>query len=462
VRFRPAGPGRPCQPHGVTKERMASADAAWLHMDRPTNLMVVTCVFWFDEPLDWDRVAAAFTERLIPAFPRFGQRVVEPPVTIGLLGPQWADVAGFDVRDHLRRIVLPAPGGDAELHALVSQQADRPLDPGRPMWEAHLVDGYRDGCAILLRTHHAIADGTALVQALLTLADRPDGAARHAGQQPLTGPREAWVPARGLAWPRAANLGPPDLLGRVRAVADRGAMLRRLGFATRDDPSVLRGPLSGHKRMTWSPAVPLEQVKKAGRAHGATVNDVALAAVAGALRRHLRAHDQQVERLTAVVPVNLRPADQPFDARRGNQFGLAFVRLPVREPDPVARLQSVKTAMDQVKATGEGVVVSAALAVMGQTPVQVEQWWLDLFAGRATAVVTNIAGPPEPVALAGVRLRGFTAWVPSTGPIGVGLSICSYAGELQVGVAVDDALVPDADALLAALAEEVAEIRQLQ
>jgi hypothetical protein len=158
--------------------------------------------------------------------------------------------------------------------------------------------------------------------------------------------------------------------------------------------------------------------------------------------------------------VNLRPTDRPFDPGRGNHFGLAFVRLPVAEPDPAARVRAVKTAMDRVKASGEGVVVAAALSLVGQTPVQAEQWWLDLFAGRATAVVTNIAGPPEEVALAGVPLRGFTAWVPSTGPVGVGLSICSYAGELQVGVAVDEALVPDADALLTALADEVAELRQ--
>jgi diacylglycerol O-acyltransferase / wax synthase len=445
----------------VATERMASADAAWLQMDRPTNLMVVTCVFWFDRPLDQDRVAAAFAERLVPAFPRFAQRMVEPPVTLGLVGPRWADVEGFDVRDALRRVVLRAPGGDAELHAHVSAQADRPLDPGRPLWEAHLVDGFGDGCAILLRTHHAIADGTALVQALLALADPPDGGTRHAGQRLLAGRPFFGVPIRGLSRPSADD-GRPALTARARAAVDRAAMLRRLGFAPGDEPSVLRGPLSGRKRMTWSPAVPLEQVKRAGRAHGATVNDVALAAVAGALRRHLHAHDQQVERLTAVVPVNLRPPDQPLDPRRGNQFGLAFVRLPVGEPDPAARLRAVKTAMDQVKATGEGVVVSGALAVVGQTPVQVEQWWLDLFAGRATAVVTNIAGPREQVALAGVPLRGFTAWVPSTGPIGVGLSICSYAGDLLVGVAVDEALVPDSDQLLTALAEEVATFRELQ
>ncbi|MGY2066769.1 wax ester/triacylglycerol synthase family O-acyltransferase [Blastococcus sp. SYSU DS0619] len=437
-------------------ERMASVDAAWLHMDRPTNLMVVTCVFWFDRPLDWDRVAAAFTERLVPAFPRFAQRVVEPPVTFGLIGPRWADVDDFDVRGHLRRVVLPAPGGDAELHAHVSGRADRPLDPGRPLWEADLIDGYGDGCAVLLRTHHAIADGTALVQALLTLADPPDGRPSHAGQRTLAAGSAFGLPSRGLLRPPGGDGGRPGLMDHARAAVDRTAMLQRLGFAAADEPSVLRGPLSGRKLMTWSPPVPLEQVKRAGQAVGATVNDVALAAVAGALRRHLLAHGQPVERLTAVVPVNLRPPDQPLDPRRGNQFGLAFVRLPVGEPDPRARLRAVQTAMARVKATGEGLVVSGALAVMGQTPVQLEQRWLDLFAGRATAVVTNIAGPREPVALAGVPLRGFTAWVPSTGPIGVGLSICSYAGNLLVGVAVDEALVPDSDQLLAALTAEVA------
>jgi hypothetical protein len=166
--------------------------------------------------------------------------------------------------------------------------------------------------------------------------------------------------------------------------------------------------------------------------------------------------------LTAVVPVNLRPLDQPMDPRRGNQFGLAFVRLPVAEPDAARRLAAVHASMATVKSTGEGVVTSGALAVMGHAPTVVEQKFLDLFAGRATAVVTNIAGPSRPVSLAGVPLRGFTAWVPSTGPVGVGLAICSYAGEVQLGVAVDEALVPDSEVLLATLREEVAALRDLE
>jgi diacylglycerol O-acyltransferase len=429
---------------------MASADTAWLHMDRPTNLMVVNCVFWFAGQLDWDEVARAFAERLVPAFPRFAQRAIDPPVTIGLIVPMWQDADDFDVAAHLVHATLPAPGGNEALHAYVSEQANIPLDPAQPLWQAHLIDGYGDGCAILLRTHHAIADGTALVQALLTLVDRPDSGG-HPDQLPRPS-AVATAPDRPLL-DRAA--------GVVRKVGEYNAMLRRLGFGQPDDPSPLRGPLSGRKRLTWSPAIPLAPVKEAGRRSGATVNDLALTAVTGALRRYLEQHGVEVERLTAVVPINLRPLDEPMDPSRGNQFGLAFVPLPVSEPAVARRLTAVHTAMGTVKATGEGMVTSRALSVMGHTPMAVEQKFLDLFAGRATAVVTNIAGPREEVSLAGVPLSGFTAWVPSTGPVGVGLSICSYAGRLMLGVAVDEALVPDSEALLTALSQEVTALREI-
>jgi diacylglycerol O-acyltransferase len=438
---------------GATAQRMSSSDTAWLHMDRPDNLMVVNCVFWFDQPLDWDRVAAAFADRLVPAYPRFAQRAVDPPVTLGLISPTWKDADDFDVHDHFRRFTLAAPGGDAELHAYVSAQADLPLDPARPLWEAHLIDGFRGdgdaaGCAILLRTHHAMADGTALVQALLTLVDEP-GDGGHPDQLP-----------RPVATRPASSLL-SRALDAARQAGPRRAMVHRLGFGRSDDPSPLRGPLSGRKQLTWSKAVPLEPVRAAGKRNGATVNDLALTAVAGALQRYLDKHGVTVEQLTAVVPINLRPLDEPMDPLRGNQFGLAFVSLPVAEPDPGARLTRVHEAMQRVKTTGEGVFTSGALSVMGRLPAAVEKQALNLFAGRATAVVTNIAGPSEKVSLAGVPLRGFTAWVPSTGPVGVGLSICSYAGQLLLGVSVDEALVPDSELLLAALGDEVADLRQL-
>lgn len=436
-------------------ERMASADAAWLHMDRPDNLMVVNTVAWTERPLDWDAVTEAVRRRLLPAFPRFSQRVLDPPVTMGLIGPRWADMDEFDVRDHLHRVTLPAPGGDAELHAHVSRRAADPLDPSRPRWEADLIDGYRGGSAVLLRTHHAMADGTALVQALLTMVDRPPGGGAHDDQRPHRVPvgRLSAVADEVRSW--SGSLPGADELSR------HGSMLRRLVSSPPDDPSPLREPLSGTKQLTWSGSIPLDPVRSTGRAHGATVNDLALAAVTGALGRYLHGQGVEVRRVSAAVPINLRPGDRPFDARRGNQFGLAFIPLPVDEASPVERLRRVKAAMDEAKESGEGRAVQRALAVMGHLPTPAEQRALDLFAGRASAVVTNIPGPREQVCLAGVPITGFLAWVPCTGPIGVGLSICSYAGQLTLGVAVDTALVPDAEELLRALSDEVSALREL-
>ena len=438
---------------GATAQRMSSSDTAWLHMDRPDNLMVVNCVFWFDQQLDWDEVAAAFTERLVPAYPRFAQRAIDPPVTLGLISPLWQDAEDFDVQDHFRRFTLPAPGDDAALHAYVSAQADVPLDPAVPLWEAHLIDGFRgdgdiQGCAILLRTHHAMADGTALVQALLTLVDKP-GSGGHPDQ----------LPRASAARPESSLLS--RAVDAVRQIGPRRAMMHRLGFGRPDDPSPMRGPLSGRKQLSWSGALPLEPVREVGKRRDATINDLALTAVTGAFNRYLDKHGVSVDRLTAIVPINLRPLDEPMDPLRGNQFGLAFVSLPVSEPDAATRLAKVHRAMQRVKTTGEGVFTSGALSVMGRLPAVVEKQALNLFTGRATAVITNIAGPREEVSLLGVPLRGFTAWVPSTGPVGVGLSICSYAGQLLLGVNVDEALVPDPELLLAALGDEVADLRQL-
>jgi WS/DGAT/MGAT family acyltransferase len=445
---------------------MATADAAWLHMDRPTNLMVVNCVFWFGRPLEWSAVADAFAERLVPAFPHFAQRVLDPAVTLGAVAPRWEPIADFDVRQHVTRAVLPAPGGDAELHDYVSRQAAIPLDRARPLWQAHVIDGYKGGSAILLRTHHALADGTALVQALLTLVDTPADRPAPTGLRAFAdrGADGSWLHSATSQGSRAVAsllatwtgaMAPGRVLRAARTWPATTAMLTRLGFAEQDEPSALREPLTGSKHLTWTTPVPLESVKAAGKQAGATVNDVALTAIAGALRAYLGGQGQDVSRLTAVVPVNLRPVDEPFDPDRGNQFGLAFVRLPVGEPDRLTRLHAVRAAMDRVKKTDEALVVYGALALMGQSPTQLEQAWLDLFAGRASAVITNIAGPSETVSLAGVPLAGFTAWVPSTGPIGVGFSVCSYAGDMTLGVAVDDACVPDSEALLAALTVEL-------
>ena len=456
----------------MATERMAGGDAAWLHMDRPTNLMIVNAVFWFDDPLDWDAVTTVLQERLVEVFPRFRQRVLDPSITLGEVSrPRWEDVPGFRVEDQVRRSRLEGPDKDEALHGYASGQAATPLDPSRPLWEAHFLDGYGDGSAVLFRTHHAIADGIALVQVLLHLAD-PPAEGRHPGQLPLEDP------AGGMASTvsrRLARLGgqvrqePGSLLPTPGRVADvvastraNTAMLRKLGFGLSDQGDALRRPLGTEKRLTWSEAMPLDEVKRVGRATSSTVNDVALALIAGALRRYLDGAGRPLEPIRAVVPYNLRPLDEPLPRRLGNRFGLVFVELPVDVAGCRARVAAVNERMATIKASNEGLVVYGGFSlVSGRTPVQVAQAWLELFARKASAVITNIAGPRETLSLAGASLTGFMLWVPTSGSIGVGLSIVSYAGRLTLGVAVDPGVVPDADQLLQALRAEMAEMVEL-
>jgi diacylglycerol O-acyltransferase / wax synthase len=132
-----------------------------------------------------------------------------------------------------------------------------------------------------------------------------------------------------------------------------------------------------------------------------------------------------------------------------------FVRLPTGEIDQDRRRARVKAQIDQIKSSREGVFVSTMLQWMGQLPAAAQNAWVDAFAGKATAIVTNVSGPRYRIQLAGTPVAGMAGWVPVTGPLGLGLSIVSYAGQLSVGLASDARLLPDHNRLLALLDEEV-------
>src|SRR5258708_10179314 len=133
---------------------MSSVDAAWLGMEAPTNLMMVTGVLAPDGKVDPKRIRTLLDKRLAP-FGRFHQRVVRPRTRAGM--PHWQDDAGFDIGNHVSHIALPAPGGDKALRELVSELMGMPLDMTKPLWHVHLVDGYGGGSGVLPRVHHTTA-----------------------------------------------------------------------------------------------------------------------------------------------------------------------------------------------------------------------------------------------------------------------------------------------------------------
>ena len=151
--------------------RFSGADSSWWHMEEPTNQMAITAVMAFDGPLDVDHLREILAVRLL-AHDRFHQRVLEPPNGFGL--PRWVEDPDFALDRHLTRVTLPEGSGQPELQELVGREMSRPLDYDRPLWRMLYVDGYDGGSALVVRVHHCIADGLALVRVLLTLDDEED------------------------------------------------------------------------------------------------------------------------------------------------------------------------------------------------------------------------------------------------------------------------------------------------
>jgi WS/DGAT/MGAT family acyltransferase len=438
------------------REPMSRVDTAWLRMERATNPMMITGVLMFAEPMSLKALKQVVKQRFL-AYARFRQKPVDTPA-----GATWQDDPHFDLDWHVRESALPGRANKKSLERFVSELASSPLDPGKPLWQFHLVERYDGGSALVARIHHCYADGIALVQVLLSLTDTSPNPAKDSDLA------KAWLKQDGAqvarrvgAVDRYVKLG-GKVLGQGMAMVqdpslagvlakEGGEIARELlhALALPDDPpSMLRGPLGVSKRVAWAEPLDLEEVKAVGRACGCTVNDVLMAAAAGALRDYMRKRGDDVDGMTlrATVPVNLRPLEHA--KKLGNHFGLVFLDLPVGEPNPIRRLEHVAECMNQLKTSRQAIVAFGLLAALGMAPTGVQSLALELFSRKATAVATNVPGPQQPLYLAGCTLREMMFWVPQTGSIGVGISILSYNGRVHFGLIADARLIPDPDAVI--------------
>lgn len=440
---------------------MSSVDAAWLGMEDPTNLMMVTGMLMLDGQVDLKRLRLIFDRRLAP-FGRFHQKVVRPRTRANL--PHWQDDSRFDIDNHVSHVALPKPGGDRALREMVSELMGTPLDFSKPLWHVHVIDGHPQGSVLVARIHHSIADGIALVRVMLSLTDESPNArpARRGKDSSKSGLPFEWLPAvigRGLTAGQEL-IGNPERLTDLAKLGAHGAYrLGRLVVLPPDPPTAFKGELGRRKRAAWSDPVPLDDFKGIGKAFGATVNDVLVAATAGALRRYLESRGESTSKLAirASVPVNLRPLDQAH--RLGNSFGLVFLTLPVGVVDPVERLRAIKQEMEELKRSPEALVAFGVLSLLGATPVEVERIGLRFFGSKATTVLTNVPGPREPRYLAGRKVEHVMFWVPQSGRLGLGVSILSYAGGVMLGMATDEGLVADPEKIVEAFRAEFADLK---
>ena len=441
----------------LKREPMSRVDTAWLRMERSTNLMMITSVMMFETPLSLERLKRAVKERFL-AYPRFRQKVVE-----SAMGPHWENDPDFDIDWHVRLSALPGRAGKRELERFVSQTASSSLDQSKPLWQFHLVERFGGGSALVSRIHHCYADGIALVQVLLSMTDveaHPTKAEpltrrwlkkeEHAKVAKRVGAIGRYVEMGGKMFERGMDFArDPSLAG---VLANEGIELARElahALSLTDDPhTVLKAPLGVSKRCAWAEPLALADVKAVGRAFRCTVNDVLLAAVAGALRSYLVERGELIDgiNIRVTVPVNLRPLEHA--KQLGNHFGLVFLELPVGEDNPVTRLRQVAANMRKLRKSRQAIMAYGLLAALGMAPMPLQRVALELFSRKATAVATNVPGPESPLYLAGAKIKDMMFWVPQTGGIGIGVSILSYNGRVHFGLIADAKLMPDPDSVI--------------
>ncbi|MEO8634716.1 MAG: WS/DGAT domain-containing protein [Gemmatimonadales bacterium] len=428
------------------RERVSASDAVWLQ-DTATNLMVINGVFITDH-MDIAAFRDAFQRRVIDAgggqqYARFRDRLIR---VRGV--PYWETDPEFDIA----RQVVPAPVAalttTEQLQQYVGTEASVPLPADRPPWQFQFIEHFTsDRSVVLARIHHSIGDGIALVSVIFALMEE------------MTAEHEM-APARGGIRPAAGALGQGLLKAMSIPFVAPGILAKRLLW--RPDRHALHGAkVSGKKQVAWTAPFDLAVIKQARQQLDATVNDVLMAMVAGALSRYLARHaGQMVELLHISMPVNVRGAHEPLKLE--NRFAAVPLELPAGIQEIGARVRAVKLQMDELKRSVVPIVVyGIQRAMLTVLPQAVSRGLIDFLANKCTAVVTNVPGPQRELTLAGRRVQGLMFWVPQRADIGVGISILSFAGHVQVGILADTELVSDPRDLVRAFEEEFEALRAL-
>jgi diacylglycerol O-acyltransferase / wax synthase len=453
----------------MSKKRISYADHAWLRMDDPNNLMVITSLMTFDTPLEYDRLKE-LVGNLVLRFRRFQQHLVQS--RLPFRRPYWEDDPCFDLEAHIERVTLPPPSDQKSLQELISQLMSTELDYTRPLWKLYLVENYGSGSAFIARLHHSLADGIALMQVLLSMTESAPAIPptsqsltrlQGGGQTATRGSQAAKTVAGTLKSTSMAKkidakvfleegvwmlLDPSHAIDRARQGINFATAVGKLALRWPDPKTIFKGPLGETKCAAWSEPLDLQGIKAIGTAFNCTINDVLITMLAGALGRYSADRGVSAEDLNirSFIPINLRPVE--LDEHLGNKFGLLFLSLPIGITDPVERLNQIKQNMDELKSSAEAVATFGIINIIGAVPNWIEEIAVDFFDTKGTTIMTNVPGPRGQLYMGGAPIDTLMAWVPQSGRISLGISIISYNGRVWLGIATDQGLISDPETII--------------
>jgi len=433
--------------------------------------MAIASIAVFEGPCpSHENVLASLAGRL-PLVPRYRQKLRTVPLRLGR--PVWVEDPHFDLRYHVRRTALPAPGGDQQLADLMARVMSQRLDRDHPLWEYWVAEGLaQDRWALISKLHHCMVDGisgTDLYRVIFDSSPEPAPPAvdnRTVGGEPSPLQLAAQAALDTVLLPvreaRALGSAAADPGRAVRQAAGTVRAIAKLAPALRPATgSSLSGRIGQQRRYTWARSS-LDDVKKIKQALGGTVNDVVLTAISGGFRDLLLARGEQPEphMIRSLVPVSLRaPGEENIYE---NRVSAVLADLPVQVADAVERLVAVQAELQTLKATNEAQVGEALVTLGRYTPFPLVSWWIRLAFGlpqrEIVTVTTNVPGPRQPLYGMGRRLLEIIPYVPIATTVRIGISIFTYCGNVTFGITGDFASSPDLDVLARGIENGISEL----
>jgi diacylglycerol O-acyltransferase len=460
-----------------------------------------------------DALRSAF-ETLLLRHPVFGRRAVRR-------GNQWwwTDDREFDLARHVCAVPMPPDTSMQAVERHVAARRSVPFDRAHPLWSAELLapvqlDDGTTGCVIVTRFHHAIADGVRLTQVMLGMLDpdfassvpkvartgtsggalvstdaigasaaevaRVTGAATRSAARIVTGAARGAVSTVGqmATSPQAAAASAASTLastvGLVRHPDRLVDALQVLGVddhrSVNDMTSAGKLLLGGTshtvwtgrpgavKSVAWSTPIPIAPIKAAARRRGATLNDVLVGALAGALKAYLAGRGDEVDEVLWMVPVNLKPFDEDLPEDLGNHFALVMLDMPLTGVTPDERIGDLRHRMQRIKNSDEPVLTFGLQRTISMSPSRMATALTNFFANKAVGVLTNVPGPTRALAFDGTPVRQVIGFAPCSGDQPLTATIFTYAGTVTVGFAGDADLVPDPQTLVALVRDELDDV----
>ena len=452
-------------------ERLTGLDASFLHLERDGTHMHVASTTLFEGPAPPYLEFRDHIESRLHLVPRFRQKLRYVPFGQGR--PVWVDDPHLNMAYHVRHTSLPEPGSEQQLRVLAARIFSQQLDRSKPLWEIWLVEGLKGGrFAIIGKTHHCMVDGVSGVDITTVLYDTEKEPSESAK------PLDRWIPSpepsraqllgeallervfdprevvRGF---RRVMRGPRRALRRMAEAAVAAGTFAWAGIAA--PPSPFNFDVGPHRRFAWVRAS-LADMKHVKNELGGTVNDVVLAAVAGALGRYMRArgHATVGLELRAMVPVSIRTADQ--HGALGNRVTTMMAPLPVWCEDPARRLELTREAMGDLKQSKQamGATLLTQLADFAPTTIAGQAARLQARQRFFNLVVTNIPGPQFPLYLMGRRMERIFPMVPLAKNQGLCVGVMSYDGQVNFGLIGDFDGMTDLDDLAKDLEASIADL----